>query len=76
VLIEECSTYEYWSPKVLKTGFRRRRKEEEVSRWAMFEKMGVHSKLCSMSREVTSGAKSRQFRSEWTPLGVHVCLDE
>jgi hypothetical protein len=31
---------------------------------------------CSMSREVTSGAKSRQFRSEWTPLGVHVCLDE
>jgi hypothetical protein len=30
----------------------------------------------SLSREVTSGAKSRQFRSEWTPLGVHVCLDE
>jgi hypothetical protein len=31
---------------------------------------------CRLSREVTSGAKSRQFRSEWTPLGVHVCLDE
>jgi hypothetical protein len=29
-----------------------------------------------LSREVTSGAKSHQFRSEWTPLGVHVCLDE
>jgi hypothetical protein len=29
-----------------------------------------------MSREVTSGAKSRQFRSEWTPLGIYVCLDE
>ena len=32
--------------------------------------------LTTLSREVTSGAKSRQFRSEWTPLGVHVCLDE
>jgi hypothetical protein len=34
------------------------------------------SGLVTLSREVTSGAKSRQFRSEWTPLGVHVCLDE
>ena len=36
-----------------------------------------HFELFStLSREVTSGAKSHQFRSKWTPLGVHVCLDE
>ena len=45
--------------------------------------MHVYSKLCSIthvatevSREVTSEAKSRQIRSEWTSIGVHVCLDE
>jgi hypothetical protein len=41
---------------------------------------GVNTYMCNiyrgLSREVTSGAKSRQFRSKWTPLGVHVCLDE
>jgi hypothetical protein len=38
--------------------------------------LGHWSNVEALSREVTSGAKSRQFRSEWTPLGVHVCLDE
>jgi hypothetical protein len=39
----------------------------------VFEAVGhIHLLSC----EVTSGAKSRQIRSKWTPLGVHVCLDE
>jgi hypothetical protein len=56
-----------------------------VSIWSLVDYKGNYkhkaelkyvSECRNLSREVTSGAKSRQFRSEWTPLGVHVCLDE